>query len=209
MVCGIICMKSRHRPSLLLKPALLWTAGSPSINRKCLDQFICKRAHILENRRNLGYCAFLCFLLLLLFMDVLRPLPLSALTQRLGQGRSCWESGSKVWWGKVPRLGMAYSIVWCPKGRSGKKKKKGEAGDRARSPGWFFCLRNSHPAVATSVSRVKSNATLSYLVSTLLLCILQSLCTAARVVVFLNHQSDHDFSLLKPSSGFAINLQAL
>ena len=126
MVCGIICMKSRQRPSLLLKPALLWTAGSPSINRKCLDQFICKRAHILENRRNLGYCAFLCFLLLLLFMDVLRPLPLSALTQRLGQGRSCRESGSKVWWGKVPRLGMAYSIVWCPKGRSGKKKKKKE-----------------------------------------------------------------------------------
>lgn len=126
MVCGIARMESRQRPSLLLKPALLWTAGSPSINRKCLDQCICNRARILENRRNLGYCAFLCFLLLLLFMDVLGPLPLSALTQRPGQGRSCQESGRKVWWGKVPRLGLAYRTVWCPKGRSGKKKKKNE-----------------------------------------------------------------------------------
>lgn len=173
MVCGIARMESRQRPSLLLKPALLWTAGSPSINRKCLDQCICNRARILENRRNLGYCAFLCFLLLLLFMDVLGPLPLSALAQRPGQGRSCQESGRKVWWGKVPRLGLAYRTVWCPKGRSGKKKKKKwEAGDRARSPGWFFCLCNSHPAVATTVSPVKSNTTPSYLVSTLLLCIL-------------------------------------
>ena len=136
---------------------------------------------------------------------------LSLPSQWPGQGRSCWESGSKVWWGKVPRLGLAYSIVWCPKGKKKKKKREREreAGDRARSPGWFFCLCNSHSAVATIVSHVKSNITLSYLVSTLLLCILQSLRTAARVVVFLNHQSDHGFSLLKPSSGFPINLQAL
>lgn len=39
--------------------------------------------------------------------------------------------------------------------------KNWEAGDRARSLGWFFHLQNSHTALATTVSHVESNTTLS------------------------------------------------